>query len=496
MKIIKKLLITMLLTIIITNIFCKSKAVIEEGKTKVIGTWIGTMEYAYKGEDRTMVTRSCEERPAYSMKKTNERTEFIVSELTPYNNKEIKNILKNGYGCKTYEELKCMNQVEAFFATQEAICIALEDRNIEDYVTESEQARRILDATKNILKNASNEQEEEIQIEEINSEWVNYAKDNNYKYKEYMVNSLNETNGNIIVEQGNNIKIIDEYGNIKNEFKANDKFYLLVPKGIEQEVTVKLSYEKDSIAVFTSKKENDDNNKFIISQPGIDTIQKELNINVKGNSKIEITNKDKETNEAISGNVFSIQKENGEVVMDNLITNDNGKISVTLKPGNYYLKQNSAVEGYTINKALINIKAQDNQTININVMSTKGSTEETVYTDYKVNVTEESKDIIEKNITEETNVETTNINKEIINQTNQTNLHNVNNFINTTNRKNILNLEKENFYRNQIQEEVTNSKTLEGENNELTMTRQDYINYMDMVMANSAKLPILPVASR
>ena len=75
-------------------------------------------------------------------------------------------------------------------------------------------------------------------------------------------------------------------------------------------------------------------------------------------------------------------------------------------------------------------------------------------------------------------------------------MHNVNNFINTINRKNVENIEKENVYNNVIEELNIQNRKITGENEELKMTRQDYINYIDMVMLNSIKIPILPVASR
>lgn len=77
-----------------------------------------------------------------------------------------------------------------------------------------------------------------------------------------------------------------------------------------------------------------------------------------------------------------------------------------------------------------------------------------------------------------------------------TNLNNVNKFINTINRKNVVNLEKENIYRNTIEEMSKQNKILDGENINLNMTRSDYINHIDMLMHSKINVPILPVASR
>ncbi len=133
----------------------------------------------------------------------------------------------------------------------------------------------------------------------------------------------------------------------------------------------------------------------------------------------------------------------------------------------------------------------------MNINGVKATTEESTNINKEINVTEEIKNITHNNIKEISNITTTNINKEIINQTNETNLNNINNFINNINRKNVLNLKKENTYNNYIEErETIRNEVLTGDNEEVIMSRQDYINYMDMVMLDSAKVPILPVASK
>lgn len=496
MKIKNKIIVMLVIIVTLMNVLGISKATIEEGKTEIIGSWMGDIGYSYNGETKRVLIRAYGDNPVYTLKKSNEGTMCYVTELTVYKNEKIRNILKNGYACKTYSEIGCANIVEATIATQEAICIELERRNVDEYVIEDSQGERILNSAKKILENAAKEKKEEIEITSKDEYWKEYNEDNQYKYKEFTIKSMNTTEGNITIEKGENVKIIDTLGNSKQEFLNGDSFYLVVPKNIEQEVKIKLSCEKEELIVYTAKKEEEEDNKYILAEPGIEGVEKEFNVNVVGNSNVEITNKDQTTKEPIFGNVFSILNEDSSILKDNLTTDAEGKINITLDKGNYYLKQKTAIDGYNVNKALIEISIGNTEPVDINIESTKTSTQETTNVNKEINVTEENKNIVENNIKEEINITTTNINKEIINQTNQTNLNNVNNFINTINRKNVVNLKKENTYKNQVEEEFIQNKTINGENQVLTMTRQDYINYIDMLMLDSAKVPILPVASK
>lgn len=495
-----KIISMILIAITLINICNMSFASLTEDEITVIQRWRGIIPFQYKDEERISVNRIANGIPVYVKKKNNvSGINFKPNKLEKCNDVEIINILKNGYGAKTVEGLNCSTETEAFLATQEAIYIKLEGRNPRDYETFDSEGIHIIEVAQKILDDANKETAETndtIELIQKDKYWKNYEPDNNFKYKEYTILSSIEDEGKIDIQKGENIKIVDKNTNTtKQTFSANDTFYLVVPKNVEQEIKVEFSYAKEQFSVYSFKESEELEDTYLL--PTLSPITTSINENVKGDSKVRIINKNNETNEPIEGSRFSILKEDNTILKENLITDNNGVITITLDNGKYYLKQTGTIGEYSINKALIEINILNHEPVTINVNSSKITTEESTNVEKEININEENKNVIENNITEVSNIKTTNINKEIINETNETNLNNVNNFINTTNRKNVLNLKKENTYKNYIEEQGTiENRILEGENKTLNMTRQDYINYIDMIMLNSAKVPILPVASK
>ena len=112
----------------------------------------------------------------------------------------------------------------------------------------------------------------------------------------------------------------------------------------------------------------------------------------------------------------------------------------------------------------------------------------------EINITEENKKIVENEITNVTNIHTTNIEKEIIQTTNETNLEKENIFEDTTYLKNVTNIKQQNKYPNKTWQEKVTNKTLLQENDITNMSRDDYITYMDYIKLGSLQVPNLPVA--
>lgn len=499
-KIKNKIISILAIIITIINISSISRAVLV-GKEVEVSMVEASLPYSYNNEERkTLLRFTNNNMPVYVMKKNSETTSFTANNIEFYSDTEIKNILKNGYGCKTLDELGTNNIEEAYLATQEAIYIKKEGRNIEYYdITkgEEEKANRILNLTREILKNASNERPDTVDITRINTKWKTYEKDNNYKYKEYTIKSQNTIPGDIIVQQGEDVRVIDKLTNeTKNMFNDGDAFYLVVPKDKEQEIKIQFGYERKDAYLYIYKKTEALEDQYLLAEKESFISSAIFVEKVEIENNVEILNEDHKTKLPVVGNVFSIIKEDGTVVKSDLVTNAEGKISINLSEGKYYLKQTSTIEGYSLNKALIEFEVGSEGNIKTKIESMKPSQEEVTTVNKEINVIEENKNVTENNITEVSNIKTSNINKEIINETNETNLHNVNNFINTINRKNVTNLTKENTYNNYKDEVFTQDKALEGENVTLSMTRKDYVNYIDMVMLNSTKVPILPVASK
>ncbi len=492
-------IIAIIITII--NISSISSASLVGKEVRISATEYNNIPYSYGNEERKAVIRVTDNNvPVYVMKKNNILTSFTTSNIEFYNDEAIKNILKNGYGCKTWEELGTNNLEEAYLATQEAIYIQKEGRNIDDYEIvegEEQRANRILNTTKEILKNASKEKPSTINITTNDTKWKTYEENNNYKYKEYHIESANTIPGDITIGKGKDIRVVDKLTNqTKNIFNDGDIFYLIVPKDIDQEITLQFNYEMSGAYLYTYRKTNALEDQYLLAEKEGFVLSATFEERVITEVNLEILNQDKETKLPIKGNIFSIIKEDGTILKRDLVTDEEGKINTKIAKGKYYLQQTSTIDGYNLNKALIEMDVGNEENITIKVESTKPIIEEITILNKEINVIEENKNITENNITEVSNIKISNINKEIINETNETNLHNVNNFINTINRKNVTNLTKENTYNNYIEELFTLDKMIEGENVISRMTRKDYVNYIDMVMSNSARVPILPVASK
>lgn len=504
----RKAVCVLLLAAILINVCNISFASSNNENITVIERWCGVIPFSYHNEERFIYTSATKDEylPVYVNKKNvTGGVEFTPTKIEKCNDSTIINILKNGFGGKTLEQLHC-SEVQAFLATQEAIYIKKEGRNVSDYETFDDDGRNIIqlaqqivdDANKeNNTQNNTNDINEKIELSSKDEYWRECEDDSNFKYKEYTVLSTTQDEGKIEIQKGENVRIIDSNTKMtKQTFMNNDTFYLIVPKNVEQEIKVKFSCEKEQFSVYTFKESETSEDIYFLPKFETKEIFESISGNIIGDSKVKIMNKDIKTNEPIAGNTFSILKEDNTPIKENLVTDEKGIINITLDNGKYYLKQTGTVGKYSINKSLIEISIANHEPVTINIKSSEGTQEESTNVEKEINVNEENKKVIENNIKEVSNITTTNINKEIINETNETNLNNVNNFINTINRKNVLNLEKENTYRNYIEETTLQNKILEGENKTLNMTRQDYINYIDMIMLNSAKVPILPVASK
>lgn len=482
---IKKILSIITLIILITS-KCSAMAIIGGTNFNIRKTI--ELPYYYENEEKeSMDILAYNSNQVYALGKYDNVINRTVTAGKQCNNSDIIAILDNAYPIQTHTSLGCANAEEAYIATQEAIYCKLENKDINKYIAENESGQRIINTVRKILKQPKKSR---IKIDEV-SDWKDLSKTEKYKEYRFICYDLVD---NTIEAVGENSRITDTNGQIKSTLEDGQIFRLVVPKNKKMKVNIRVQAHVIGNYVQICSSNLNENIKYVIPEINTITENKEYSVNVEA-VKVNILNKD-DNYGVIQNSSFDILDSEYNKIMENLQTDDFGKISFELDKGKYYIKQTSIVGDYEINKALLEIDIREDNVANINITNTKLHKEQITNIEKEINVKEETKQIKEKNITEVTNINTTNINKEIINERNVTNLHNVNNFINTINRKNVLNLEKENTYRNVIEELQEQNKTLEGENHILTMTRSDYINHIDMLMHNNISVPILPVASK
>ena len=89
-------------------------------------------------------------------------------------------------------------------------------------------------------------------------------------------------------------------------------------------------------------------------------------------STLEITLKDALDKHVLAGGVFTLSKENGDVVENVLTTDESGKIILaSVEAGKYILTQTTAPDGYVIKTVSYNVTVKDDQTNYVEVLNYK-----------------------------------------------------------------------------------------------------------------------------
>lgn len=485
-KIVKKIIVICVITcILIIQTIGQCRAVGEN-----IGITVRTsVSFPFRYEEETkQIYKILQygDKVAYSLNREI-RNSNNYSQLEPYNNDEIIRIIEAGYPNIEIEKLGLSNSEQAYAVTQEAIYATLENKDMSLYKEESLLGTKMIDEIKKI---SSGINEKDIVFNEKNKGWIDDEVDNTYCYKEYVVTmnpKILESSISLIGEE--NSKITNEQGDEITSISNNQTIRLTVLKGNEQTINIKVNYTIKTPKIY--KTLDDRREQFLIVDFYNQNRQYEYKVSTKNSVLVNIKNYNKETNLPIEGNKFQILDKNKEVYMRSLKTNGDGWIGIYLDIGNYYIKQIETMEG-NLQKELINLNITgDEKEITLNVFNNILKKEETVENKSEINIEEETKEIIENHVKDVLNIHTSNIEKEIINQTNETNMHNMNYFINTINRKNVTNLTKENTYENEIFEDIVSShRVLPGVNNKTSKTRIEYKNYVDSIKSSA----ILPVA--
>ncbi|MBO5479299.1 MAG: Cys-Gln thioester bond-forming surface protein [Clostridia bacterium] len=490
-KIIKLVEIFTIITILLgTNV----KAFTVDTTARASIVFDDKMPYHYEAEEKVnykMLTYKGG-KVLYTLNRNNDIVMTLFTDAESYLDSVCERILENGYPAKTYQELGVSNGNEAYFATQEAIYAYLENKDINKYIAENEEGERILACTKQILEKAK---KEEVSFIEIDSEWQVDETDDSYMYKQYGISLDSKIDSvGIELENASNVKVTTQENGTVSMTKNGDIIKILVPKGMNQDFKVKLSYEREGLNLYKIYHSSNTSIKYLIEERGQVQKEKTFDVEFKTLAPIIISNYDKETNEPISRSVFSILDKSYKTIKENLITDEEGKVQSFLESGDYFLKQTEISEEYSISEGLVSFTVKGIENIDLNVYNAEVSKEEINRENTQINVTEETKEIVENDVTNVMNIHTTNIEKETIHETNETNFENINYFVNTTYLKNVNNITKENTYSNNIWKEVVTNKKVAGENKTTNMTRDEYMTYIDFVKMGNLEVPNLPVA--
>lgn len=491
----KTIKLVTIVMICICLLYTNVKAFTIDPNQRVYIVYDEVMPYHYEAEEKVNYKMlQYKDTVLYTFNRDNSDVITLLTNQEIYSNPVCEKILENGYPAKTYQELGVNNEIEAYFATQEAIYALLEKKDVSKYIAENEEGSRILTCMKQILTTSK---KEEVGFKKVSEDWKIEPENIEYMYEEYQIILDSKIqSATIKLKNANNVNICTQENEPISTVKNGDIIKIMVPRRMNQTFQVTLSYNKDGAKLNTCYNSSYMDIKYLASQIG--QVQKEASFEVKFNNlaTVTISNYDNETKDILQGSTFSILNQLQEVVIEDLTTNEEGKIQTFLEKGDYYLKQIHVESPYSLTNNLINFTIKNKEKVDLNVYNSKIKKEETTQNDTQINISQEDKQIIENNVTDVTNIHTTNTQKEIINQINETNINQVNHFVNTINRKNVNNITKENTYDNEIWEEIINNEILSGENQTMSISRDEYITYIDFIKSGSLEVPNLPVALR
>lgn len=342
------------------------------------------------------------EYPAYCLDKTkhgvDEAGGYNVSINSTLNNVMVWKTIINGYPYKTPEELGCANAEEAFMATKMAVYTILYDYQISQFEGINEAGYRVVNAINTIVTSAKNSNSTKIssdlnltsdnnilELDNINSKYISktYKVTANGPMKDYNVS----LNGNVPEDT----IVTDIDNNPKNNFKANEKFKVLVPivtLGQGGEFNIKVKSGVQTKPIFYGIAPNSANQDYAITGDTYEDGEGETTITYsKNETKLKIFKQDAETREVLPGAKFDLLDSEKNVLYTNLTSDENGIILINnLMPGTYYLKETKAPNNYLVYEDYIKLEVGFNEEISIIVNNNKGEKPTIEVTKNKVTV--------------------------------------------------------------------------------------------------------------
>lgn len=309
-----------------------------------------------------------------------ENFSYTVNTDNQLTNMEIWRTVVNGYPYKTPEELGCQTKEEAYLATRQAVYCAVYNRDPESYsALGGEAGERTLNALKSIVYTARNSTETKpsstINVNAVSNLWEIDKIDNNFVSKEFIVSASAGIEKYTVGLSGSLIegmKITDINNVEKNEFTSSEKFKILIPiKNIEKDgnfvinVTGKVATRP---VLYGKAGQANLQNVAVTGSIYEDGAGSKTEYYFKNETKIVILKQDQETKMPLAGVKFQLLNENKEIIFADLITDENGLITIeNLLPGKYYIQELETLEEYEVYDKLIEVDAKLNEEIKVTV---------------------------------------------------------------------------------------------------------------------------------
>ena len=327
------------------------------------------------------------EYPAYCLNRNlpgvTEEEEYSVSVDKLVSDAKIWRAVTNGYPFKTAKELGCNSDIEAFAATKMAVYDMMYNYNWDNFSGLDASGDRVLNAAIKISKAARSSSETKpvsiVNIKTDNERWEKDEKEGEYASKTFEVETNVESTkyevklNNLQIE---NVKITDENNKEKTEFKAGEKFKVLIPiteMNVEGEFEIEVTADMKTRPILYGDSGNNTMQSYALAAGDYEFENSKMKVKYLANTtKIEIVKQDAETSEFLKGAKFNILDENKNIVYSDVTTNEDGIATVEdIMPGKYYIEEIKSPDGYTIYDELIEIDVTLNQKYVVNVSNYK-----------------------------------------------------------------------------------------------------------------------------
>lgn len=296
-------------------------------------------------------------------------------------NQKIWRAIINGYPFKTPKELGCSTIEEAYAATKMAVYDAMYNYDLNQFTIHKnlDSNKRTVQAIKTIITNARNSKETKIaatlNIIPSKTTWEVDEKDKQYVSKTYSVKaSAVNTKYTISLSSTSDtrFKITDMSNLERTEFKADEKFKVLIPitdMDKDGKFTLTVKGDVKTMPIFYGKSPNPDWQSYAVTVGEYEFADSILEQSYKENkTQIEIQKQDGDTKIPLKNGKFNLLDQNKQILYSELTTNDKGIIEVQhLMPGIYYLEEIKAPTGYYGYDELIQIEVKLNEKIIIKV---------------------------------------------------------------------------------------------------------------------------------
>jgi len=176
-----------------------------------------------------------------------------------------------------------------------------------------------------------------------------------------------------LVNAPSSAKIVDGNGNEKSSLSNGDTVYIRMSrKEASTSFNIKFESDVDRKVGAIYEKAGQDVQDYVRIDTVPNNMQKELTINwTKPNTlgEIQLVKVDQD-DQPVSGAVFNLYNDANELVVDNVSTGSDGKISFYKVPeGNYVLEEVSAPEGYEIKNKTQNVTVKAGETTDVKVVN-------------------------------------------------------------------------------------------------------------------------------